>query len=119
MPNHKLPNYLRMYRKRAGFSQAEMAFLLGCYDGPKVSANERFIKRPCLDNFIAYELLLATPTRELFAGLYADIQEQLKPRVRDLIARLSQASTDPATSHKLRILQAFLDASTHNHDQTL
>jgi len=35
--SHKLQNYLRTYRKRNSLSQDEMAFLLGCQSGTKVS----------------------------------------------------------------------------------
>ena len=41
-----LHNYLRTYRKRAGLSQAEVAFLLGCHSGAKVSRYEHAARRP-------------------------------------------------------------------------
>jgi hypothetical protein len=36
----KLQNYLRMYRKRFGFSQDELAFLLSCHSGATMSRYE-------------------------------------------------------------------------------
>lgn len=38
----KLTNYLRAFRKRAGFSQKEISFLLGIKSGAKVSRYEHF-----------------------------------------------------------------------------
>ena len=43
---HKLENYLRTYRRRAGLSQDEMAFLLGTKSGTKVSRYEHRLVPP-------------------------------------------------------------------------
>ena len=66
---HRLPNYLRTHRKRAGLSQDEVAFLLGCRSGAKVSRYERLARRLSLETAFAYEALFGVPARELFAGV--------------------------------------------------
>jgi transcriptional regulator with XRE-family HTH domain len=68
--SYKLENYLRTYRKRSGLSQDEMAFLLGCQNGTKVSRYERFARKPNLETLFAYEVVFGAPARELFAGVY-------------------------------------------------
>src|SRR5258708_4349170 len=53
--SRKLPNYLRMYRKRSGLSQEETALLLGYPNGQQVSRCERFTRQPSLQTILAYE----------------------------------------------------------------
>lgn len=48
MQNDKLDNYLRTYRKKLGLTQREVAFLLGCHSGAKVSRYERSARIPLL-----------------------------------------------------------------------
>jgi transcriptional regulator with XRE-family HTH domain len=75
MSAKRLPNYLRMYRKRAGLSQEELARLLGCRTGTKVSRYEHFKREPTLRTALAYEAVFRIPVRELFAGL-GDVAER-------------------------------------------
>jgi DNA-binding XRE family transcriptional regulator len=53
MPAHKLDNYLVMYRKRAGFSQDEVAYLLGAQSGSMNCRYERFKRKPSLEAALA------------------------------------------------------------------
>jgi transcriptional regulator with XRE-family HTH domain len=69
MAVHKLDNYLRMYRKRAGLSQDEVAYLLGAKSGTMTSRYERFRRTPSLETALAYEEIYGVPARELFAGV--------------------------------------------------
>jgi len=70
MAQPKLHNYLKTYRRRAGLSQDELAYLLGCADGAKVSRYERRERQPSLETLLAYQVLLGPDASELFAGLY-------------------------------------------------
>lgn len=73
MASHSLQNYLRMYRKRAGLSQDEVAFLLGVKSGAKVSRYERRRRVPPLETALAYEAIFRIPVRELFLGTYEQV----------------------------------------------
>src|SRR5207249_11765504 len=66
----QLENYLRTYRRRAGLSQDEMAFLLGTKSGTKVSRYERLRREPSLRTAFAYAVIFRAPLRGLFAGAY-------------------------------------------------
>jgi hypothetical protein len=46
MPQRKLPNYLRTYRRRACLSQDEVAYVLGCRSGSKISRYENCSRLP-------------------------------------------------------------------------
>ena len=113
----RLPNYLKTYRKRAGLSQDEVAFLLGCQSGAKVSRYERLARQPSLETILAYEVLFGTPASELFAGVYAKVEQRLKRRVRRMIARLSEDKPTKRTLRKLAALNALLGPAVHQDEK--
>ena len=101
---HKLENYLRTYRRRAGLSQDEMAYLLGTRSGTKVSRYERLWRAPSLDTAFAYEVIFDTPARDLFAGRYERTACVTRRRMSILAERLRQGKQDRLTVHKIAAL---------------
>jgi transcriptional regulator with XRE-family HTH domain len=85
-----LSNYLRTNRKRAALSQEEVAFLLGI-NGPnkaaKVCRDENFARDPTLQTALAYEAIYGQPVRELFAGQYQQIEQDVAARAKILAHR--------------------------------
>lgn len=108
----KLNNYLRTYRKRAGLSQEEMAFLLGCQSGAKVSRYERFSRQPTLQTAVAYEVIFGIPVRDLFAGLGQKAERPVIKRAQLLIQKLKTAEPDRLTLRKLQMLEAVASLPT-------
>lgn len=84
MAQPQLPNYLRSNRKRLGLSQDEIAFLLGTDSGTKASRYEVFGRDPRLRTALAYEAIFQKPIRELFAGLYDEIEREVVDRAKQL-----------------------------------
>jgi len=111
MARQKLQNYLRTYRKRAGFSQDEMAFLLGCRRGTKVSRYECFKRLPELPTAFAYETVFRVPARELFAGIFEQVQRVTIRRARALHRRLSAAPPGRLSTQKLTALREVLESA--------
>jgi len=107
MSRPKLHNYLRTYRKRAGLSQDEAAFLLGVSGGPKVSRYERGSRTSSLETALRYRALFGVPAVELFAGMYEKVAHDTARRARILERRLSGAPADRFTARKLTALQAI------------
>jgi transcriptional regulator with XRE-family HTH domain len=107
MASRKLPNYLRTYRKRAGLSQDEVAFLLGCQSGTKASRYERRTRKPNLETILAYEVLFGAPARELFAGIFENVEQATLKRPRILAQKLNAAQADRVILRKLASLQAM------------
>ena len=103
--SHKLPNYLRAYRKGVGFTQAELAYLLGCRTGAKVSRHERFGRQPAIETVFAYETIFRVPARDLFAGISQRVERQTLIRARVLIRRLSKKPGDSVTARKTEFLR--------------
>ena len=80
-----LPNYLRTHRKRQTLSQEEVAFLLGVNGmdkGIKVSRDENLAREPNLRIALAYEVIYGKPVRELFAGLYEQVEQEVAERAK-------------------------------------
>jgi hypothetical protein len=93
-----LPNYLRTNRKRLALSQEKVAFLLGGTGdnkGSKVSRDESFGRQPGLRAALAYEVLYGKPVRELFAGLYEEVEQDMARRAKIL----SYRKGEPLSKH--------------------
>ena len=107
MSKRRLPNYLRASRKRAGLSQEDLAFLLGCGSGTKVSRYELFRRQPGLPSVFALEAIFGKPARELFAGMYEEAEQQTAERARQLIRRLKEQRVGAQLRRKLALLQTI------------
>ena len=89
-PSDPLPHYLRSFRKRAGLTQQELASLLGCESDSKVSRYEFFLRKPSLRTAFAYEVIFDTPARQLFAGIFEEVETITRRRARTLLKQLEQ-----------------------------
>ncbi len=90
MSSSPLTNYLRTNRNRLGLWQEEVAFLLGFKGedkGAKVCRDEKFTREPSLRSALAYEAIYGRPVRELFAGMYEQIEQEVAERARLLTYR--------------------------------
>lgn len=103
----KLHNYLRTHRKRSGFSQKEIAFLLGVQSGARVSRYEHFLQCPTLRAVFAYEVIFRAPAHELFAGVFHEVERDIHKRAYTLIKTLSAAEQDGLTKRKVVMLRAL------------
>ncbi|HZR84212.1 MAG TPA: helix-turn-helix transcriptional regulator [Candidatus Binatia bacterium] len=115
----RLPNYLRAQRKRAGFSQQELAFLLGCRNGAKVSRYERFLREPTLKNALLCEIIFDLPARELFAGAFEQAEKDARRRAHLLRLRLQRRREDPRLDRKLAALEVITRTRTEDLDYWL
>src|ERR1051325_3591178 len=95
MPPELLPNSLRMYRKRAGFSQREVAILLGIQSAAQVSRYERFRREPTLRTVFMFGVILNQAPTELFAGLQEHAAGQVQERARLISRRIEVRQSDP------------------------
>jgi hypothetical protein len=90
MSSPHLTNYLRTNRNRLALWQEETAFLLGFTGedkGAKVCRDEKFTREPSLRSALAYEAIYGRPIRELFAGLYQQIEQEVAERAKILTFR--------------------------------
>lgn len=117
MPSQPLPNYLRAHRKRLGLSQDDLAYLLGCRSGTKISRYERFRRKPNLDTVFAFEVIAGIPARKLFAGLYISAERDVVRRVEALLRQLSGRPESPRLRRRIIALNAILGAVAGDEDE--
>jgi transcriptional regulator with XRE-family HTH domain len=104
-----LPHYLKTYRKRAGLSQDELAFLFGAASGTKVSRYEQGRRKPSLETALAYRAVFDVSAKELFRGHYQAVELRTLGRKQALIRRLQKrAAADPVVAYKVAWLKASL-----------
>ena len=106
----KIPSYLRTYRKRNGLTQDEVAFLLGCQSGTKVSRFERRTRKPNLETALACEVVFGIPAHELFPRAYAEVEKNVTARAHLLSSRLRAGNNReaPRLRQKLASLNAIV-----------
>jgi DNA-binding XRE family transcriptional regulator len=98
MASLPLTNYLRTNRKRLALTQEEVAFLLGSRGeskGAKVCRHEKFTCESKLRTALAYEAIYQRPIRDLFAGLYRQIEQEVAER-----AKILNFREDPKPSQR-------------------
>jgi transcriptional regulator with XRE-family HTH domain len=105
----RLDNYLRTYRRQAGLSQAELAFLLGCRDGAQISRYERRTRQPSIRVVLGLEVIFRIPVRELFAGRFDQIRCTTAERAGLLVERLGGMKPNRQRKRKLEVLQQVRD----------
>src|SRR5947208_2045511 len=105
--SRKLQNYLRTYRKRSGFSQKELSFLLGIKSSEKVCRYERFQQVPNLQTALALQAILGVPVAELFAGIYEQAEKETSKQARVLMSTMQYDAEDRAAACKADHLRAI------------
>jgi transcriptional regulator with XRE-family HTH domain len=111
----QLPNYLRKHRKRLGLSQNEVAFLLGAGSGAKACRYERFSREPGFRTALACEAVFQRPIRELFAGLYEEIEREVAGRAMELVLKTGQMKSDRQTARKRETLERIAASKSKKH----
>jgi transcriptional regulator with XRE-family HTH domain len=104
----KLPNYLRSHRLRTGFSQDEIAFLLGNDSGAHVCKYERSGRLPGVRVILGCSLIFDAPAHELFAGISDAVKMAIKLRAKKLLEEL-QKDPKRLTGRKLSALKRIID----------
>jgi transcriptional regulator with XRE-family HTH domain len=109
MPSLPLTNYLRTSRKKLALTQEEVAFLLGVKGegrGAKVCRDETFTREPSLKAALAYEAIYHMPVRDLFAGLYQQVEQEVAGRAKILNFR-KDLKPSRRTEYRRQVLAAL------------
>ncbi len=101
-------NYLKTYRRRAGLSQDELAYLLGGETGTTISRHETGKRLPSLDTALAYEMILGAPVKAIFAGEAETIHKSISDRAEKLAKRLTGSEPTPESSQKLETIGSMI-----------
>lgn len=105
-----LKNYIRMYRKRLGLNQDELAFLMGdrAAGGSRISRYELFRRTPNLDKALALEIILHAPVGELFAGRRYAVFQEVKRRAKVLREQVIREEPSQLRDERLRRLNEII-----------
>ena len=82
--------------------------------GSKVCRDEKFRREPSLRSALAYEAIYGQPVRELFAGLYQQVEQEVAERAKILTYRKG-GNQNPKRHQALTNLVA---KPSHNPSQT-
>lgn len=80
MDKSQLKNCLRLYRKKQGLSQKQVAYLMGFKATTSISRYEHGAKQPSLDNALKLEIIYHTPVAFLFDGLHWELKHEIQKR---------------------------------------
>lgn len=80
-----IPNYLRKYRKLAGYKQSEVALLLGLKSTSMISRWETGVSMPDTDNLLWLAVLYGTMMDALFHNLREERKFELATRKEELL----------------------------------
>ena len=111
----KLSNYLRTYRKQSGLSQAQLGMLLGDERVSQVSRYERGLRLPDLETVLAYEAIFGVHARDLFAGLFEEIERRTHERARLLAEELAQVPSTPEVEHRREAVERIYSLPLGDH----
>lgn len=109
MAQKRIVSQLGMHRRRSGFTQLELARLVGHRNSGRVSRHERGASVPPLPVALAYEAVFRTPIHELFPGIHETALKNIETRIASLDATLGRKSADGrhanATAQKLQFIR--------------
>jgi DNA-binding XRE family transcriptional regulator len=100
-------SYLRSFRRSWGFTQGELAFLLGFKTGKTVSRIEALKQAPTLIVALYCAVIFNTAPVKLFPGLLSDAEQSVLSRARELYDQL-QGEASKGNRIKLDFLEALL-----------
>jgi DNA-binding XRE family transcriptional regulator len=105
-PHEPLANYLRIHRLKTGFTQDELAGILGSMKRDAISRHERMEKIPSLLIALSYESFYRVPVSEIFAGLAKNVEFNLEAQLAEYEAHLGeQSGTGPRAAAIARKLE--------------
>jgi transcriptional regulator with XRE-family HTH domain len=100
-------SHVRAYRRRWGFTQDELAFLIGYKSRSVVSKLESSGKLPTVDIGFALYTVFGTHNTELFPSVLREVEAGVLARARELYERI-QGTTTPMARAKLDFLEDLL-----------
>ena len=102
--SHRHLTNLKPHRKRSGFNQEELGFLLGDKKHSAISRYEAGERNPDLKTAFAYQALFGCAVEELFPGLQDEVRSEVGKRAQKLAQEISQCGESRKAPYKLERL---------------
>jgi DNA-binding XRE family transcriptional regulator len=90
---------LRSHRMKSGFSQRELAELIGLFNGTQVGRHERSEALPTLLAAMSYEALFQIQIAELFPELHETIVQRIDHQLITLESKLHDSTVRDRTAY--------------------
>jgi DNA-binding XRE family transcriptional regulator len=103
----RFQSYLRPLRRRWGFTQGELAFLIGYETGKSISRIEALHQTPTLDAALSCAVIFNTAPVKLFPGALSNAEQGVFARASELYEEL-QGDSSKTTRIKLDFLEVLL-----------
>jgi transcriptional regulator with XRE-family HTH domain len=84
-----IPNNLKRYRKRMGFSQKEVADMLGLKSASCISRWENGTSIPSWQHMFELSFLYSTIPNQFYGDLWSDIQSRLRKKKLEMLDKKS------------------------------
>ena len=105
--DHRFKSYLRPLRRRWGFTQHELAYLLGVASRTIISRVEGGKRTPSLAAALALSIVFDATQPQLFPGVISSVQESVLRGANELYEAL-QGDPSKATRIKLDFLEEVI-----------
>src|SRR2546421_355474 len=112
----KFRSYLRPVRRRWGFTQRELAFLIGYKTGKSISGIEGLKQMPTIEAAFACAVIFNTAPLKLFPGMLSDVERVVLARAERLYEEL-QGDPSRTTRLKLDFLEALIGRLQSKRDE--
>src|SRR5215831_1671687 len=110
MAHARIASHVRTHRKKSGFTQRELARLVGYTNQGPVSRHERGITVPPFQVALAYAAVFRVAVTELFPAVHEKVGKDIETRLATLEAALghksAKSSDANATACKLQFIWA-------------
>lgn len=101
MKTKTLRNHLRTHRQRSGFSQRDLALLIGCKHQAQVSRYESSASAPSLAVALCYEVVFRVPISAFFPGIHASVTKMIESKLAALENELGKRSAKDPRAHEI------------------
>jgi transcriptional regulator with XRE-family HTH domain len=96
---------LKSHRKRSGFTQEDVAILIGVQSASQVSRHESGEREPDLRAAIAYRIVLDAPFAHLLPKLFREIAKEVEARASQLAGQLAKKESGLHQAERLELLR--------------
>lgn len=98
--SNTLPQYFKACRKRAGFTQQEVAVLVGLSQGGSISRLEQGKRKATLTIAVSYSIVFGFPLETVMPKLFEEIDTAVRKRAKRLLNRLKHSHVDGVFARK-------------------
>jgi len=109
-----LGRYLRAYRRAAGLTEGELAYLIGHENAAVISRLESGGRPPTLRQCLALAVVFGVDVAELFPTLFTEIEDEVVRLAYELHQRL-QGDPSATTKVKLDLLERAMTKAARRH----